>query len=108
MALDLVRGWYADRNTDDDEGVQPGMWSPYLQGDGVCLPLPISFDTKEACEAFIRREVVGAGWVDGPRAYACPDCAAEAGAHCLNLATGERRLTFHAERLRFMHGGWPS
>ena len=102
MALDLVRGWFADRS-DDRAG-----WSPHLQISGAILPLPVWFDTRDECENFIRAELIGQGWVDGPRRYPCPDCGVEGDQFCLIIGTQERRLTVHAERLRYLFGGWPS
>lgn len=105
MALNLVRGWFADADISPDHR---RAWQPNIQVDGAILPLPVWLDTKEECEQFIRDYLVGQGWIDGPRSYACPDCEAAAGAFCINLTTGGRRLTFHSERLRYMHGGWPA
>jgi hypothetical protein len=102
MALNQVRGWFADRREDD------GRWSPYLQNDFSGITgLDITFDDRDACEWFIRQHLVGQGWLDGPRRYQCPDCLAEPEKWCTVLATGENRLTYHAERNRYTHGGWP-
>jgi hypothetical protein len=104
MALDLVRGWFADTD------IGPGgkrLWQPNLQVNGAILPLPVWLDSREECEDFIRRELVGQGWIDGPRRNECPDCGATADEFCINLATGGPRIAFHSERKRFTHGGWP-
>jgi len=103
MSLDRVRGWFADRS---DE--MPGHWAPHLQTDGLILPVSVWFDTREQCEAFIRAELVGQGWVDGPRRYRCPDCEAPAEEWCRDLVTGDKRLFSHADRLRYQFGGWPA
>lgn len=58
------RGWFADY--DDDPGSDwHGLWRPYLQLDGICLPLHIGFDGEEACGAFIRDDVIGKGSLNG-------------------------------------------
>lgn len=103
MGLDLVRGWFAEADI-SPAGKQ--MWQPNVQISGAILPLPVWLDTREECEEFIRRELVGHGWIDGPRRNKCPDCEAGPEEFCINLATGERRIAYHTERLRFMTGGW--
>ena len=107
MSLNKVHGWYADRRA--PEAGARAMWQPCLQNDfsGI-VELDMWFDDRETCEWFIRKHLVGQGWVDGPRRHPCPDCEAAADAFCVNLTTGEKRLTFHSERLRYLHGGWPS
>ena len=104
MALDLVRGWFADT---DISPTGARLWQPNLQVNGAILPLPVWLDTREECEDFIRRELVGHGWIDGPRRYPCPDCGAAGEEFCLIIGTTDRRITYHTERMRYMHGGWP-
>lgn len=101
------RGWFADIG---DEGEAPDRfpWQPNVQVNGLILPLTVWFETREQCEEFIRCELVGLGWLDGPHRYPCPDCGAGSGDWCVNLTTGEKRHTFHADRMRYQFGGWPS
>ncbi len=102
MSLNLVRGWFADIADEDDQFA--GKWRPYVQTDFAGISgLDIAFDTREDCEWFIRKHLVGQGWTDGPRTQACPTCSAGAGAWCLT-PDGRSRITFHDERLKFMHG----
>lgn len=105
MSLNKVQGWYADTVT-GPSGTE--MWQPCLQSEFAGITeLDITFDDRDTCEWFIRHHLVGQGWLDGPRRYECPDCLALSGTWCVNLVDGTRRLTYHSERLRFMHGGWP-
>jgi hypothetical protein len=50
-------GWFADLDSSVSDGRAP--WRPYLQADGVCLPLRIWFDTEPECAAWIREHVLG-------------------------------------------------
>ena len=104
--MELKRGWFAHVD-EDREGTDRYLWQPNIQINGAILPLPVWFETEVKCEEFIRREIVGQGWIDGPLRYACPDCEAEPGQRCVSLVTGEVRVTFHADRMRFQYGGWP-
>lgn len=56
------RGWFSDI---DDETTLRGvpMWQPCLQADGVIVSLDIWHETKEACDAFIRDEILGKGMI---------------------------------------------
>lgn len=51
-------GWFADI---DEEADPRWPWVPVLQIPGCCFPLPVWHATEAACEAFIRREVLGKG-----------------------------------------------
>lgn len=57
------RFWFSDVQTGEDSG-PTGMFAPYLQTEGACLPLPVWFPTKEACDEFIRSDILGAGFDD--------------------------------------------
>ena len=103
----LKRGWLA-RVDEDREGADLFPWQPNLQINGAILPLPVWFETEAKCEEFIRREIIGQEWMDGPARYPCPDCGVGPGSRCVNLATGTVRVTFHADRQRYRRGGWPS
>jgi len=97
--------WFADI----DEDAPPGSpWRPYLQLDGCVAVVENWFDTKEDCEWFIRENLLGTGWMDGPRRYPCPDCLAPADEWCVSFVTGAKLLTFHSERMRYQFRGWPS
>jgi hypothetical protein len=61
--MDEIQGWFADQ--DDRDGTREMRWRPYLQGEAACIPLDIWFDTKDACEGYIREQVIGAGMLDG-------------------------------------------
>lgn len=98
--------WFADIDEDAADNRYP--WQPILQLDGWVTRATVWFATRDECEAFIRENLVNTGWMDGPRRYSCPDCGVEADDWCVNLATGERRHTFHAERMRYQFKGWPS
>jgi hypothetical protein len=60
-------GWFADIYLEDvpSGDLTPdylvGKWQPVLQLDGMCLPFDIWHDSREACEEFIRREIIGQG-----------------------------------------------
>lgn len=107
MSADSMRGWFADIDDDPDRGSR-FQWQPNIQVGGAILPLPVWFETREGCERFIREEIVGQGWIDGPMRYACPDCASVPDEWCTNLTTGEWRITHHADRMRYVFGGWPA
>lgn len=49
------KGWFADQCEEEDP------WQPFVQVAGGCFPLPVWFETEEACEAFIRNELAGLG-----------------------------------------------
>jgi hypothetical protein len=100
------RGWFAHVDEDRDPADR-FLWQPNIQVAGAIFPLPAWFDTEAGCEEFIRREIVGQGWMNGPSRYACPDCGVGADQWCVNLVTGEKRFTFHTDRMRFQFGGWP-
>lgn len=106
MSPDLPRGWFAHVDEDRDPGDR-FLWQPNVQVSGAIFPLPVWFDTEADCEEFIRSHLVGQGWMDGPARNRCPDCEAEPGQRCVNLVTGAGRVTFHSDRERFRHGGWP-
>lgn len=61
--------WFSDKRMDrlDD---QKAVWEPVLEegpeGGGMCFPFPMWFKTKEQCDAFIDRELVGAEREDAP------------------------------------------
>jgi hypothetical protein len=63
-------GWYAAQV---DPETPDGQWQPYLQVRGHCSPLPIWFDTKTACESYIREHLSGAGMLEGATAEPEPD-----------------------------------
>ena len=99
--------WFAEATTLN--GVE--VWHPCLQSDFAGITdLDIVFDDRETCEWFIRKHLVGAGWMDGPARYACPDCGAPPETWCRNFVstTGEVRLSWHADRMRYQFGGWPA
>lgn len=98
--------WFAD--IDEDRAGSHYPWQPFLQLDGWVVPADAHFRSRDECEEFIRDRLVGSGWMDGPRRYACPDCGAAGEDWCVNLTTGEKRHTFHTDRMRFQYGGWPS
>lgn len=43
-------GWFADIDEDADS---PFRWQPVLQVSGSCLPLPVWFESKTACDEYI-------------------------------------------------------
>jgi hypothetical protein len=52
--------WFADHPDEEDADDQNrDMWQPFVQLSGMCLPLPVWFDTEEDCRAFIRDEIIG-------------------------------------------------
>lgn len=53
-------GWFADV-ADPEDRVEGWEWQPFLQVAGCCFPLLVRHQTKEACEEFIRRNVIGQG-----------------------------------------------
>lgn len=107
MSPDPLRGWFADIDEDRSTNHRH-RWQPNIQINGAILPLPVWLETREHCEEFIRREIIGQGWIDGPIRYACPDCEVAPDRRCVNLSTNEVRITFHTDRMRFRFGGWPS
>lgn len=55
-AVDMSQtGWFAEFV--DADPVAP--WQPSLQSDDCFYSLDVRFDSKAACEAFIRRDVIG-------------------------------------------------
>ena len=62
------RGWFADQATDEDvmDPCLVGMWFGVLQLDGMVAALDGPwFDTEEACDRWLRQEVIGRGmWAD--------------------------------------------
>jgi hypothetical protein len=98
--------WFAD--TDEDAPNDHCPWQPVLQLDGFCASVSMWFATEAECEAFIRENLVGTGWMDGPTRYPCPECGVGPQEWCVNLSTGQKRHTFHSDRLRYRVGGWPS
>lgn len=56
--MTMPTGWFPDV---DNEADVHWPWRPYLQVSGACLPLAVSFDTEEACLAWIRENVIGQG-----------------------------------------------
>ena len=53
-------GWFSDIDT---EQTGDYIWQPCLQLDGGHCPcFQVWFDSKEACDAFIRDEVLGQTW----------------------------------------------
>lgn len=53
-------GWFADVS-DEADRTEGFPWQPFLQLDGLCLPLPMWFATEEECVVFIRTEIIGRG-----------------------------------------------
>ena len=55
--------WFASHVQDDDDVIPPEgfPWRAYIQLDGRVDHLGAWFPTKEACEEFIRRDILGAG-----------------------------------------------
>lgn len=103
MSLDQVRGWFADAEEKDGRT----LWRPRVQTDFAGITdLDIQFDDRETCEWFIRKHLVGQGWLDGPRRHACPTCGAPAEDWCVFLGTDRKRIAYHPERRAFMFGGW--
>lgn len=52
-------GWFADIDAKDDPEATPEHpWRPYLQLDGMCLPLAIRFASKEDCDRFITEDIL--------------------------------------------------
>lgn len=50
-------GWFAD--IDDDETSDTAYpWRPYLQLDGMCLPLETRFASRPECERFITEDIL--------------------------------------------------
>lgn len=56
-------GWFADPS-DEDDRVEGAPWQPFLQTSGCCFPLPVWFETKDACDDFIRSSILGRGHLD--------------------------------------------
>jgi hypothetical protein len=54
-------GWFSD--VSEDAPTDSHRWQPCLQLDGMCLSFDIWHDTKEACDEFIRTEIVGRPWL---------------------------------------------
>lgn len=53
--MDHGRGWFADPS---DE--YPELWQAFLQADFGCFPLDgVWFKSKDDCEQFIVREILG-------------------------------------------------
>ena len=99
--------WFADIDEDAD---QRWPWQPILQLDGMCMSVDsVHFATRDECEWFIREHLVGSGWMDGPARYACPDCGAPPEMWCRKFVstTGNARLSWHSDRMRYQFGGWP-
>ncbi len=46
--------WFAD-HPDDEDDISPELWVPNIQVPGCILTLQIGFETKAACEDWIRR-----------------------------------------------------
>jgi hypothetical protein len=98
--------WFADAE-DPDTADPRWPWQPVLQLDGMTFTGSAHFATKEDCETFIRANLVGTGWMDGPVNNTCPACGAVADEWC-RREDGTSLMAFHQDRLLFMYGGWPS
>lgn len=59
-------GWFADPSDPEDRD-ERWPWQAFIQTAGGCYPLPLWFETKEACERFIRDDVLGRGMLDDAR-----------------------------------------
>ena len=49
-------GWFADIDEESPEGYP---WQPCLQLDMHCVDIEVWFESREACEQFIRDEILG-------------------------------------------------
>ncbi len=49
-------GWFADTS---DDAPKNFPYQPCLQLDGMCMDFDIWFATREECEEWIRKEVIG-------------------------------------------------
>lgn len=57
-------GWFADLSDEDVRDARH-PWQPFVQLDGMCLPLPIWFATEADCEGWIRDELPKLGQIYG-------------------------------------------
>lgn len=57
----MSRGWFADVDTD---ATGDFIWQPCVQTDADCLDIEIWFDSKAACEDYIRDHIAGLGMYD--------------------------------------------
>ena len=55
-------GWFAD--VDEDSAINEYSWRPYLQCDGYVAGLDIWFETEEACNQWIRENVLDKRLID--------------------------------------------
>ncbi|HKN57144.1 MAG TPA: hypothetical protein VJX66_31960 [Amycolatopsis sp.] len=56
-------GWFADMS-DEEYRLPEFPWQPFIQTAGGCFPLPIWFETEDACIEFIRKDILGRGLLD--------------------------------------------
>ena len=52
-------GWFADVADEEDTPNPRAPWQPVIQTAGCCFPLPVWFESREACEQFIRADILG-------------------------------------------------
>jgi hypothetical protein len=50
--------WFAEY--DDTQQTGTCKWTPVMEGDGATIGVQIWFETQQACEEFIRDEIIGA------------------------------------------------
>lgn len=61
------QGWFADVADLVTLEENPGLhrlWQPCLQLDGVVHSFDVWFESRAACEAYIRDEILGQGMLD--------------------------------------------
>lgn len=59
-------GWYASMNDLQMQRAYPAIWQPTLQAGDRIDEFEIFFDTKEACEDWIRTKIIDQGWYGTP------------------------------------------
>lgn len=57
-------GWFADVNPKADNSLTDYVWQPCIQTDIGCFDIEVWFNSKEACEYFIRDHLLGKGLLD--------------------------------------------
>ena len=56
-------GWWAEMD-EEQSRVGEYCWHPTLQVDGIQHNVDVWLSSQEACEEFIRREILGQGMLD--------------------------------------------